>query len=100
MPAMGWDGYMIARLQMDWPVFPFKQQLGFALEHHHPLGFILIVPEVFGADVAGGHDPFDADVLALNECLNEFCRKLGWKWREQIEGLSIAFLAGQHVDGL
>jgi hypothetical protein len=44
VPPMGWDGHMIARLQVNRLSISLEQQLGFAFQHDHPLGFLLIVP--------------------------------------------------------
>jgi hypothetical protein len=91
---------MVAGLQVHGLGLSLKQYLGFALQHDHPLGFVLIVPEVFGAGVTRGHDPFDANVLALYDCFDEFCGQLGWKWGKKVRGQCFAFLAAQHIDGL
>jgi hypothetical protein len=80
--------------------FSLKQQLGFAFKYNHPLDFVLIVPEVSGAGVSRGHDPFDAHVLALDDSFDKFVGELGWKWGKQVRGQSFAFLARQHIDWL
>jgi hypothetical protein len=97
---MGWDGHMVARLQMNRLGFPFKQQLGFPFKQNHPFLFVLIVPKVFGASVSRGHNAFDANVLALYDCFDKFYGEPGWKRGKKVRCQSFAFLARQHIDGL
>ena len=79
MPAMGWDGHMIAGLQVNWLGFSLEQYLGFALQHDHPLGFFLIVPEAFGDWRA----PWTRCVLCGRACFLRVSRRVPWgDWTE------------------
>ena len=66
------DVDVIARLHVDRLVVALEEQFGFALQGDNTFGFFLIVPKPIGTGVAGGHDPFDADVLVLSEDIDEF----------------------------
>ena len=75
---------MIAWLQVNRLGISLEQQLGFALQHDHPLALLLIVPEAIGTGMPRGDDAFDARVLAFCECLDEFLGRPGRQSREEI----------------
>jgi len=37
-----------------------KTQSSFALQHAHPFAFVLVIPKIGWAALAGGDDPFDS----------------------------------------
>ena len=61
-----------------------EKQFGFALQDDNPFVFLLIVPEVVGAGLAGGDNPLDTDVFVFGEDFNEFLGKIGRQVGEEV----------------
>lgn len=75
---------MIAGLHVERLVVAFKEQFRFTLQHDDPLILILIVPEAFGAGLAGGNDPLDTDVLVFDQRHDEFIWEIRWQTGEKV----------------
>lgn len=71
MLHMGRDMVEIPLVQCDFPAV-FKLENTAPLQHHDPLVFGLVVPSLCRRGLAPGQDPFDADMVRLEQVLKYF----------------------------
>lgn len=67
-----WNVQPISRPHLNRLFVALEPEPSFALNHHNPLVFVLVVPKAIGRSMAVRNDSLDADVGCIDERLDQF----------------------------